>query len=144
MDSYNQEPTTQVRGPLLLKALKGAPFESFKHLAKDAAWLESQTNAEELLQKMDTPDHFGEDREEHLFPHTQPDHIPHEEVQTRRLARIFRQVGSSTSKGQRTSCRSTRTLPRLNLALSSPGFGRTSPSSRLVSSVLITARPPML
>ncbi len=57
----------QVRGPLLLKALKGAPFESFKHLAKDTVWLESQTNAEELLQKMDTPDHFGEDKEEHLL-----------------------------------------------------------------------------
>ena len=57
----------QVRGPLLLKALKGAPFESFKHLAKDSVWLESQTNAEELLQKMDTPDYFGEDREEHLL-----------------------------------------------------------------------------
>lgn len=57
----------QIRGPLLLKALKGAPFESFKYLAKDQNWLDSKTNAEELLQKMDTPDHFGEDKEEHLL-----------------------------------------------------------------------------
>ena len=55
------------RGPLLLKALKGAPFESFKYLAKDASWLASPTNAEELLNKMDAPDQYGEDREEHLL-----------------------------------------------------------------------------
>eukprot|EP00435_Cladocopium_sp_Y103_P011110 s283_g2.t2 len=55
------------RGPLLLKALKGPPFESFKHLAKDASWLSSATNAEELLRKMDTPDYFGDDKEEHLL-----------------------------------------------------------------------------
>ena len=55
------------RGPLLLKALKGPPFESFKHLAKDANWLNSASNADDLLKKMDTPDYFGDDREEHLL-----------------------------------------------------------------------------
>ena len=55
------------RGPLILKALSGAPFETFKHLAKDPAWLASTSNAEELLSKMDQPEHFGEDREEHLL-----------------------------------------------------------------------------
>ena len=55
------------RGPLLLKSLKGAPFESFKHLAKDEKWLASSTNAEELLQKMDAPEYYGDDREEHLL-----------------------------------------------------------------------------
>ena len=55
------------RGPLLLKSLKGAPFESFKHLAKDDTWLASSTNAEELLQKMDAPEYYGDDREEHLL-----------------------------------------------------------------------------
>eukprot|EP00435_Cladocopium_sp_Y103_P008347 s557_g2.t1 len=55
------------RGPLLLKALKGPPFESFKYLAKDSAWLSSSTNAEDLLKKMDAPDQYGEDQEEHLL-----------------------------------------------------------------------------
>ena len=54
------------RGPLLLKSLKGAPFESFKHLAKDEKWLASSTNAEELLQR-DAPEYSGDAREEHLL-----------------------------------------------------------------------------
>ena len=57
----------EARGPLLLKALKGPPFESFKHLAKDAAWIASSTNAEDLLKRMDTPDYFGDDKEELLL-----------------------------------------------------------------------------
>ena len=55
------------RGPLLLKSLKGAPFECFKHLAKDPTWLSSVTNAEDLLQQMDTPEYYGDDQEEHLL-----------------------------------------------------------------------------
>ena len=55
------------RGPLLLKALSGPPFESFKYLAKDMSWLRSKTNAEELLAKMDTPEQYGDDQEEHLL-----------------------------------------------------------------------------
>lgn len=55
------------RGPLLLKALTGTPFESFKHLAKDRAWLASPSNAEELIAKMDTPEQYGDDQEEHLL-----------------------------------------------------------------------------
>lgn len=55
------------RGPLLLKALTGTPFESFKHLAKDRVWLSSPTNAEELIAKMDTPEQYGDDQEEHLL-----------------------------------------------------------------------------
>ena len=55
------------RGPLLLKALSGPPFESFKYLAKDLSWLRSRTNAEELLEKMDTPEQYGDDQEEHLL-----------------------------------------------------------------------------
>ena len=63
--------TTKVRpnqrGPLILRALSGSPFESFKHLAKDQHWLSSDTNAEDLLRKMDSPDFYGEDQEEHLL-----------------------------------------------------------------------------
>lgn len=55
------------RGPLLLKALKGPPFESFKFLARDASWLSSPSNAEDLLKRMDSPDYFGDDKEEHLL-----------------------------------------------------------------------------
>ena len=36
----------KARGPLLLKALSGTPFETFKHLAKDNAWLNDSSNAD--------------------------------------------------------------------------------------------------
>eukprot|EP00435_Cladocopium_sp_Y103_P035126 s1424_g9.t1 len=55
------------RGPMLLKSLSGAPFESFKYLARDQAWLSSSTNAEELINKMDSPEQYGDDKEEHLL-----------------------------------------------------------------------------
>ena len=57
----------RARGPGLLRSLKGGPFETFKYLAKDASWLESDKNAEDLLALMDRPEHYGEDREEHLL-----------------------------------------------------------------------------
>ena len=57
----------RARGPCLLKALRGPPFEAFKHLARDPSWLSSDTNAEDLLQRMDTPEYYGEDKEEHLL-----------------------------------------------------------------------------
>eukprot|EP00435_Cladocopium_sp_Y103_P007288 s2718_g2.t1 len=63
MATTKTKPTA--RGPMLLKALQGAPFENFKYLAKDPVWLASQTNAEELIQKMDTPEQYGEDKDEH-------------------------------------------------------------------------------
>ena len=57
----------RARGPGLLRSLKSGPFEAFKYLAKDQRWLDSERNAEELLELMDRPEHYGEDREEHLL-----------------------------------------------------------------------------
>eukprot|EP00435_Cladocopium_sp_Y103_P050254 s2395_g15.t1 len=58
---------SRARGPLLLKALHGPPFEHFKYLARDVNWVGSDTNSEELLRMMDTPEYYGEDKEEHLL-----------------------------------------------------------------------------
>ena len=57
----------QTRGPLLLKALSDTPFQDFKHLAKDPAWLTDPENAEILLKRMDSPEFYGDDQEEHLL-----------------------------------------------------------------------------
>ena len=57
----------KMRGPLILRSLSGPPFESFNRLAKDNTWLTSETNAEDLLQKMDSPEYYGDDVEEHLL-----------------------------------------------------------------------------
>ena len=57
----------KARGPLLLKALSGTPFETFKHLAKDAAWLADANNANVLLETMDKPEYYGDDQQEHML-----------------------------------------------------------------------------
>ena len=57
----------RTRGPLLLKALKETPFQDFKHLAKDPQWLQDSNNAETLLAKMNRPEYYGDDQEEHLL-----------------------------------------------------------------------------
>ncbi|CAE7736839.1 unnamed protein product [Symbiodinium sp. KB8] len=57
----------QTRGPLLLKALSDTPFQDFKHLAKDPAWLADPGNAESLLKRMDSPEYYGDDQDEHLL-----------------------------------------------------------------------------
>ena len=57
----------KARGPLILKSLTGAPFEHYKHLAKDVAWLSDSRNAEMLLEDMNKPENSGEDRQEHLL-----------------------------------------------------------------------------
>ena len=57
----------RTRGPLLLKALTGTPFQDFKHLAKDPKWLTDPENAETLLKQMDAPEYYGDDQEEHLL-----------------------------------------------------------------------------
>ncbi|CAE7948678.1 unnamed protein product [Symbiodinium sp. KB8] len=57
----------RTRGPLLLKALSDTPFQDFKHLAKDSAWLSNPDNAEALLKKMDSPEYYGDDQDEHLL-----------------------------------------------------------------------------
>lgn len=63
--------TTRVKarsqGPMILQKLTGPPFQSFKHWAKDGAWLMDDEGGKKLLDKMDTPEYFGEDREEELL-----------------------------------------------------------------------------
>lgn len=55
----------KARGPLILKSLTGAPFEHYKHLAKNGAWLADPRNAESLLEDMNRPENYGDDRQEH-------------------------------------------------------------------------------
>ena len=50
-----------------MKSLTGALFEHYKHLAKDSAWLSDNRNAEILLEDMNRPENYGEDRQEHLL-----------------------------------------------------------------------------
>ena len=56
------KPKTQ--GPL---RLSGAPFHAFKHWAKDPAWLVNENGGHALLDAMNLPENFGEDREEDLL-----------------------------------------------------------------------------
>ena len=55
------------RGPLLLKMLSGAPFEHYKHWAKDPEWMADPHGAERLLNDMDTPEKYGDDQQEHML-----------------------------------------------------------------------------
>ena len=57
----------RTRGPLLLQKLSKTPFESMKFLAKDSTWMSSETNGTDLIDMMDKPDLFGEDRDEDLL-----------------------------------------------------------------------------
>ncbi|CAE7225096.1 unnamed protein product, partial [Symbiodinium necroappetens] len=49
------------------QALAETPFQDFKHLAKDSSWLNDANNAEVLLDKMNSPEYYGDDQEEHLL-----------------------------------------------------------------------------
>jgi hypothetical protein len=42
---------------MLLKALHKPPFEHFKYLARDSQWVDSETNADDLLRMIDTPEY---------------------------------------------------------------------------------------
>ena len=55
------------QGPLILQRLSGQPFQSFKHWARDASWLQDERGGHRLLDAMNSPEHFGEDREEELL-----------------------------------------------------------------------------
>ena len=57
----------KMRGPLLLKALTSTPFETFKHYAQDKVWLADPKGAEKLLEDMNRPEHYGDDRQEHML-----------------------------------------------------------------------------
>ena len=52
---------------MILQRLSGQPFQSLKHLAKDKNWLNNENNGQKILDLMDTPELFGEDREEELL-----------------------------------------------------------------------------
>jgi len=58
-------PRTQ--GPMLLQRLSGQAFQSFKHWAKDPAWLADPDGGRKLLDAMNQPEYFGEDKEEELL-----------------------------------------------------------------------------
>ena len=55
------------QGPMILQRLSGQPFQSLKHYARDQRWLNDDKNGKKLLDVMDTPELFGEDREEELL-----------------------------------------------------------------------------
>eukprot|EP00435_Cladocopium_sp_Y103_P038110 s2710_g10.t1 len=57
----------RTRGPLLLSKLTKVPFETMKFLAKDAKWMQSPDNGEELVTMMDQSEYFGDDRDEDLL-----------------------------------------------------------------------------
>ena len=57
----------QAREPLLLKNLSSTPFDDLKHLARDAEWMQSSTNGEELLRQMATKELYGEDEREEMI-----------------------------------------------------------------------------
>eukprot|EP00435_Cladocopium_sp_Y103_P038801 s3242_g10.t1 len=57
----------KAQGPLILQRLSGVPFQAFKHWAKDAAWLGNEQGGTLLLEAMNLPENFGEDREEDLL-----------------------------------------------------------------------------
>jgi hypothetical protein len=52
---------------MILQRLSGQPFQSLKHYARDQRWLNDDKNGKKLLDVMDTPELFGEDREEELL-----------------------------------------------------------------------------
>jgi len=52
---------------MILQRLSGQPFQSLKHYARDQSWLSDDRNGKKLLDVMDTPELFGEDREEELL-----------------------------------------------------------------------------
>ena len=57
----------QFQGPLILSKLSGSAFQAFKHWSKDDDWLESKDGAKRLLQAMDRPEYFGEDKDEEMI-----------------------------------------------------------------------------
>ena len=62
---YIHKDVTHNRG--LRSQCAGAPFELYKHWAKDPAWLGDPRGAERLLEDMDKPERFGDDQQEHTL-----------------------------------------------------------------------------
>ena len=57
----------RAQGPMLLQKPSGGPFQAFKHWSKDTAWLSDEMGGHTLLDAMDRPEHYGEDKEEDLL-----------------------------------------------------------------------------
>ena len=57
----------QAQGPMILQRLSGQPFNCFKHWSKDQSWLADEKGAHKLLEAMDQPEFFGEDKDEDLL-----------------------------------------------------------------------------
>ena len=57
----------QYQGPLILSKLSGPAFQAFKHWSKDEEWLNAKDGGTRLLQAMDRPEYFGEDKEEEMI-----------------------------------------------------------------------------
>ena len=57
----------RAQGPMILQKLSGPPFQAFKHWAKNKEWLEDERGGHALLDAMDLPEHYGEDKEEDLL-----------------------------------------------------------------------------
>ena len=57
----------QYQGPLILSKLSGPAFQAFKHWSKDEEWLNAKDGGLRLLQAMDRPEYFGEDKEEEMI-----------------------------------------------------------------------------
>jgi hypothetical protein len=57
----------KARGPQLLKALTGEPFDDFKHLIKDDDWMGHKKNGSFLIDMMATDEFYGEEQEEELI-----------------------------------------------------------------------------
>ena len=57
----------RAQGPMILQRLSGHPFSCFKHWSKDTSWLMDERGAHRLLEAMDQPEFFGEDKDEDLL-----------------------------------------------------------------------------
>ena len=67
MVGYYTKTRPTARGPMLLKSLSGTPFDDLKHLSRDEAWMQSETNGDELIRLMDSKELYGDDAREDML-----------------------------------------------------------------------------
>ena len=51
----------------LMRTMTGTPFDDFKYLAQDDAWMESAENGNQLLRLMSSKELYGEDEREEML-----------------------------------------------------------------------------
>ena len=69
MEARLVEETPEAHLRSVQEIVSEAPATAFKHLARDRSGLDLDTNAEDLLQQMDTvdtPEYYGDDKKEHI------------------------------------------------------------------------------